>query len=82
MTHCPRCHQPLDRSTSLIPGVTVVACRKACRRFAALVPGVEPVWREGGTVLVDQLREDAFRGEIERAIVGSDGDDPRWERLT
>ena len=79
MTHCPRCHQPLDRSTALIPGVTVLACRKACRRFAVQPPeGIDWEWLEGGPGLVGRLIDSHERAKRTVAIRQSEDDDIRW----
>jgi hypothetical protein len=78
---CPRCHQPLDRSTSLIPGRVVIGCRRTCRVFAVEVEGVETEWVEGGPGLVERLGRSVASGEAVRAIVESDGDDPRWTEM-
>lgn len=82
MTRCPRCHQPLDRSTSLIPGRVVLGCRKTCRVFAVEVEGVATEWLEGGPGLVERLGRSVAAAETARAIAESDDDDPRWERMT
>jgi hypothetical protein len=82
MTHCPRCHQPLHRSTLLIPGLVVLGCRNVCRTFAVEPPdGIDWEWLEGGPGLVDRLKESHERATRTVAIRQSDDDDPRWQEV-
>lgn len=82
MTHCPTCHNPLQRSTELIPGRVVVACRTVCRRFAVEPPeGIAWEWLPGGPDLVSRLERSGQAASQTAAIVTSEDDDPRWERL-
>ena len=82
MTHCPTCHQPLHRSTLLIPGLVVLGCRHVCRRFAVEPPeGMDWEWLEGGPGLVDRLRDSHNRAAQTTAILTSEADDPRWTEV-
>jgi hypothetical protein len=78
--NCPRCHQPLERSEVLIPGVVIYGCRKVCRLFAVEPPeGIGWEWVEGGPGLVDRLRRSNEQAVATVKIQTSGDDDPRWE---
>ena len=79
---CPTCHQPADRSKSILKGQTVFRCGP-CNLFA-VKDGAR--WIPGGPGVVAGLRtlieirdEEAerFRQMMESDI----DDDPRWTRL-
>ena len=82
MNHCPRCHQPLDRSTTVLPGLVVLSCRKVCRLVAVEPPdGIDWEWLPGGPDWLDRLRESHERATRTVAIRMSDDDDPRWTEM-
>jgi hypothetical protein len=55
MTLCPRCHQPLTRTTAYVPSLTVLACRAVCRKFAVERDGKAVRWIDGGPELERRL---------------------------
>lgn len=81
MTHCPRCHHPLDRSTQLLKDRLILRCQP-CRKFAVEPPeGIAWEWLDGGPGLLERLAESDRRARQTAAIVGSEGDDPRWTEV-
>ncbi len=84
-TNCPECGGELSRTAKLIPGETVVACRR-CKRYqlegdvciyAADVQDVRTALLERlETLKTEQSPEGRYRQMIESEL-----DDPRWETL-
>ncbi len=78
--HCPRCQQPLIRSTTLVEGSVVLGCRW-CRQFC--VEGSDK-WVPSGDGFRESLRVIAATVKAEHQIVKmimeSPIDDPRWEQ--
>lgn len=75
---CPSCNRPAERSTRLIEGHTVLACRQ-CRQFSIegsgqWVPG-GPGWKERLLDLVKPVEE---AKNIQDEIRNADETDPRW----
>lgn len=82
MTHCPRCHQPLITSETLVPGSIVLGCRN-CRQFTVEGSGQ---WVSAGPDFRESLRLIAeFAKEKQRAVEAvmiTPITDPRWERIS
>lgn len=82
MTHCPTCHTKLIRSTTMVEGVVVLACRP-CQKFT--VEGVD-VWCDPGVGLRDTLKRMAQQRDhgiaMHKEIMESPITDPRWTKLS
>lgn len=80
MINCPRCQQPLIRSTNLVEGSVVLGCRW-CRQFC--IEGSDQ-WVAAGDGFRESLRiiAETFKAvrETHKAIMESSIDDPRWEQ--
>ncbi len=85
-TNCPRCGGELSRTSKLIPGEMVIACRP-CKRYQ--LQG--DIWfdvvegKDLRATLMERLQklktEESPEGRY-RQMMDSDIDDPRWETLT
>jgi hypothetical protein len=80
MTTCPVCNQPLVRSTVLVPGRVVLACRQ-CRKMTVEVEGVRTEWIMGGPGVVDRLKAMAKDALETKAAIETPIDDPRWTEM-
>ncbi len=84
-TNCPECGGELSRTAKLIPGETVVACRR-CKRYQ--LQGDKWIDAEHvqdvRTALLERLEalktEQSPEGRY-RQMMESDIEDPRWETL-
>ncbi len=84
-TNCPECGGELSRTAKLIPGETVVACRR-CKRYQ--LQGDQWIDAEHvqdvRTALLERLEalktEQSPEGRY-RQMMESDIEDPRWETL-
>ncbi len=84
-TNCPQCNGELSRTSKLIPGEMVTACR-VCKRYQ--LQG--DVWIDADhvqdvrTALLERLEtlktEQSPEGRY-RQMIESDIEDPRWETL-
>lgn len=84
VTLCPRCRQPLDRSTAMIKGVAVVACRKVCRLYAVELPAewlIEQEWLPGGPDLIGRLVTSYEAARRTAEVRFSEASDPRWQEM-
>ncbi len=80
MTTCPTCNQPLARSTVLVPGLVVLACRQ-CRRMTVEIEGMNMEWIPGGPGVVDRLKAMAKDAIEMKAAIETPINDPRWTEM-
>ncbi len=80
MTTCPTCNQPLARSTAIVPGRVVLACRP-CRRMTVEIEGVNMEWIPGGPGVVDRLKAMAKDALETKAAIETPITDPRWTEM-
>ena len=80
--NCPACDAPAQRSERLIPGLLVHRCRE-CRTFWLDGDEAHPIGPTNDPIRDLRLRAiELDRLAVEQAIITSDWDDPRWERLS
>ncbi len=77
MTQCPTCHQKTIRTTTLVEGATIFACR-GCGRF--LVEGAAE-WIEAGPNLRERLIALAASVKVQNEIMTTPIEDPRWTEI-
>ncbi len=84
-TNCPECGGELSRTSKLIPGEMVIACRP-CKRFQLQgdvwidVDNVHDI-RQALAERVEALKTEQSPEGRYRQMIESDIEDPRWETL-